>query len=97
MLCVSHGRLAKTAHCFDPNTTARIMAGRSNVADKIVTLQGVAGIEGMLEKSVEKCIVIDCYLNWCGPCNAIIPFYTQTWLEIDSKFILIKIPCYLFL
>lgn len=34
--------------------------------------------------SLEKLIIVDVHQDWCGPTQAIMPFYNQIWIEIDD-------------
>lgn len=38
----------------------------------------------MLESSMDKLIVLDCHLEWCGPCEAVHPTFQRIFLDYDD-------------
>mmetsp|Transcript_5921 Transcript_5921/g.5306 ORF Transcript_5921/g.5306 Transcript_5921/m.5306 type:complete len:137 (+) Transcript_5921:54-464(+) len=38
----------------------------------------------MLEISMNKLIILDCYQDWCGRCEAIIPTFSRVLLDYDN-------------
>ena len=44
------------------------------------------------EVSNDMLVIVDCHQSWCGPCQPIIPWYNQLWIEIDEPGKRIK-PC----
>ena len=53
-------------------------------ADLVYTIQDQEDWERLLNQSEEMCLVIDCYQDWCGPCECLEPSYKRWWLETEE-------------
>ena len=49
----------------------------------IQKLEDAAAFDSLLLESQTKLIVIDCHLDWCGVCDAMLPSFTRVYQEYD--------------
>ncbi|CAI5442271.1 unnamed protein product [Caenorhabditis angaria] len=56
----------------------------SSEDDRVIEVPDNDQFVRILEKNVDKVVILDFYATWCGPCKAIAPMYKKLSIEYPN-------------
>jgi len=49
-----------------------------------VEIESEEQFQSLIDETDSKLLLVDCYVDWCGPCEAIRPTLQKVWMEYEA-------------